>query len=378
MTRSAFLHSDVYTSFKAYDDYPWLFERSKATFAQCQRQGLISRPETTVVEPKPATVEAAALFHAREYLEILERANDGTFDESMLFNGVGSLECPVYPGCLDYHLLMLGSTLEAARLVTEDDFDVAFSATGGMHHAGIDFAAGFCYINDAVLGVKELLGRGKRVLYVDIDAHHGDGVQSAFFHDPRVLKISFHESPETLFPFKTGFRNEIGLGAGRGYNVNIPLPAGTGDEAFTWAFERIVPPLARAFEPDVLLGVIGPDLLSADPMTHLRVTTDGFTRAIEWFRKLAPRVIALGCGGYLLDSVERALTLAWAVLNEVPIVDDAELLFGGAFRGDGLSSLQDQPVFIPEDTRQRSMSIVRELVETIETESFPKVGAKKA
>ncbi|MBW2125658.1 MAG: hypothetical protein JRH08_08170, partial [Deltaproteobacteria bacterium] len=121
-------------------------------------------------------------------------------------------------------------------------------ATGGFHHAGKDFASGFCYINDIVLAITRLLKSYDRVLYIDIDAHHGDQVQEAFYDSNRVMTLSFHESGNTLFPFKTGFEKEMGKGKGKGYCINVPMPAGTGDDQFLWAFQEVFQPLIEAFD----------------------------------------------------------------------------------------------------------------------------------
>ena len=321
-------------------------------------------------------MEALRPFHTGPYLDALVRANGGEFEESMLAFGLGTMECPVYPGCLDYHRLVAGSTLLGVQALQEEGLVLAFAPTGGMHHAGPGSAAGFCYLNDAVLGILGFLDRGLRVLYLDIDAHHGDMVQEAFYEEDRVLKISFHESPETLFPHRSGFLEETGKGLGEGLNVNVPLPAGTGDEAFSWAFEQVVPPLTEAFRPEVVVAVLGADALASDPMSNLKLTTEGYCGAIRWIRKLSPRTLALGCGGYVLEDIARAWTLAWAILNDIPLAEDAELLYGGLFRGDGLLSLQDRPVFIPEETRRRTTEECRRVVRYIREHHFARLDAR--
>lgn len=374
--RSILLHSETFARFQAYEGYPWLFQRSQATVDLCRRNGLLEREGIELREPEPACLDALRAYHTQDYLEILEQANKGEFQESMLALGIGTTECPVYPGCLDYHRLIVGSTLTGVEVLAGEDTTLAFAPTGGMHHAGPDFASGFCYLNDLVLAILRLLEIGLRVLCVDIDVHHGDMVQETFYEDDRVMTISFHESGETLFPHRSGFVEEMGRGRGEGYNVNVPMPAGTGDEAFTWAFERVFPPLIETFRPDIVVAVLGADALASDPMSNLRLTTEGYCAAVQWIQRLSPKLLALGCGGYVLDTLSRAWTLAWAILNGIPLSEDTELLYGGVFRGDGLISLQDRPVFIPEETRRRTLEECQRIVQHIEMHHFSRLGIK--
>jgi len=374
MTRSILVYSPRLASFSAYEGYPWYFDRSEALMRMLRRHDLVDRPGVTVLDPAPASTETLAQFHTEAYLEALDKANSGTFEQPMLDMGLGSAECPVYAGCFDYHRLVVGSTLAATEALLRDEADVAFVPSAGMHHAGKNFAAGFCYLNDPVLAILRLLREGLRVLYLDIDAHHGDQVQAAFYEDPRVLTISLHENPETLFPFHTGFVNEVGEGAGKGYTVNLPFAAGTSDDVYLWGFRQIVPPLVRAFRPDIVVAEIGADVLAADPMTHLLLTTHAYCEAVSFVKGTGLKVLALGGGGYLLGTVSRAWTLAWAIFNDVPIHDDAELLFGGVFRGDGLVSLHDRPVAIPEDTRAAAWEACRAAVATIKANQFRLLG----
>jgi hypothetical protein len=132
----------------------------------------------------------------------------------------------------------------------------------------------------------------------------------------------------------------------------------------------------EAFEPDIVVAVLGADALASDPMSNLRLTTEGYCEAVRWIQRLSPKVLALGCGGYVMDTISRAWTLAWAILNEIPLSDDAELLYGGVFRGDGLISLQDRPVFIPEETRRRTLENGKRIVQYIKAHHFAKLGIK--
>jgi acetoin utilization protein AcuC len=184
------------------------------------------------------------------------------------------------PGLWDAAELVAGGSLLAAQVVADGEATRAFHFAGGLHHAMPDRASGFCYVNDAVLAIMRLRERGWRVAYVDIDAHHGDGVQFAFYGDPNVLTISTHERGDRLFP-GTGFVAEMGEGEGRGFSVNLPLQPFTDDAVFAEAFEAVVPSILGAFKPDVLVLQLGIDSHRTDPLTHLALTVQGFTAAVR-------------------------------------------------------------------------------------------------
>src|SRR5439155_1369055 len=203
-------------------------------------------------------------------------------------------------------------------LVASGQATRAFHFAGGLHHALPGRASGFCYVNDAVLAILYLKARGLRVLYVDIDAHHGDGVQHAFYADSEVMTISTHERGDYLFP-GTGFVEEAGGGEAVGYSVNLPLEPFTDSSVYLAAFEEVVPPLLGAFKPDVVVAQLGIDSHRTDPLTHLALDVQGFTRAVARIVEQAPRLVALGGGGYDLSNVARAWTAAWAVMNGVEL-----------------------------------------------------------
>jgi acetoin utilization protein AcuC len=159
------------------------------------------------------------------------------------------------------------------------------------------------------------------VAYIDIDAHHGDGVQKAFYETNRVLTISLHESGSTLFP-GTGFEYEIGEGEGEGYSVNLPFPHHTDDDVYVWAFEEVVPELIHAFRPDIVVTQLGVDTFYDDPLTNLHLSILGYERVLKKLKDLAPRWVALGGGGYNISNVARAWTLAWAVMNGIELKED--------------------------------------------------------
>jgi acetoin utilization protein AcuC len=235
-----------------------------------------------------------------------------------------------------------------------------------------DRASGFCYVNDAVLAVLHLRDRGLRVAYVDIDAHHGDGVQFAFYDDPRVLTISIHERGERLFP-GTGFVEETGIGEGVGYAVNVPLEVYSDDPVYGSAFEAVVPPILRAFRPDVVVAQLGIDSHRTDPLTHLALDVQGFARAARRIVELAPRLVALGGGGYDLPNVARAWTVAWAAMNSVELADSLPADFAADARRFGFRSLElwDPPSDVPEEIRRRAQDYADRQVDALRRHVFP-------
>jgi acetoin utilization protein AcuC len=221
--------------------------------------------------------------------------------------------------------LHVGGTLLACDLAVHDGR--AFNLGGGFHHAMRERASGFCIFNDPAIGIRHLLDRHdlKRVLYVDTDAHHADGVEVAFYDDPRVLTISFHESGATLFP-GTGWVEEIGAGEGRGYSVNVPLPPHTFDEAYLSAFDAIVPPLADAFRPQALVTQFGADAFAGDPLANLLLTPRAYegiaARHQEMSRALGIPWVAMTGGGYLAEACARVWTLLYAAMCGKPLARD--------------------------------------------------------
>jgi len=372
--RSAFIHSQQFARFKAYPGYPWQFERSEVTYRLCKKLQLFDHDWTGIYSPKPASTADILSFHTKEYVTILKKANKGVFEEKWLKYGLGTTECPVYKGVYDYHALAAGSTLVGAELISRDKADIVFSPTGGFHHAGKDFASGFCYINDVVIAIRKWLRRRKRVLLIDMDAHHSDQVQEAFYRTSRVMCVSFHESGKTLFPFKTGFEDEIGKGRGKGYTINVPLPENTSDQEFLWAFGEIFLPVAQGFKPDIVVAALGADVLFSDPFSHLQLTNISVSRALEIIVQVSPKLLTLGCGGYVLKDIARTWTLAWAVMNGLGPKEEDAALFGGMFWGDSLSSLKDRPHYVSDNIREKVRSNLHSVVRTIQKNVFPILG----
>src|SRR5882672_6875994 len=222
--KTALIHSDAWTRFDYGPQHPLRMERLGLTWRLMQAYGLTTLPGATVRAPEAAPESALAVYHGAEYLQALKAANGGQAPKLAERFGLGPGDNPVFPGLWDAARLCAAGSLLAADLVASGQADRAFHLAGGLHHAMPSRASGFCYVNDAVLAILRLRARGMRVAYIDIDAHHGDGVQEAFYSDPNVLTISVHERGERLFP-GTGFVHEAGEGEGVGYAVNLPLEA---------------------------------------------------------------------------------------------------------------------------------------------------------
>ncbi|WP_395657068.1 acetoin utilization protein AcuC [Nocardioides sp.] len=244
--------------------------------------------------------------------------------------GLGTDDNPVFPGMHQAAAHIVGASLEAFRQVWSGDSLHGVNITGGLHHAMRDRASGFCIYNDVAIGIQYLLDQGaERVAYVDVDVHHGDGVEKIFWDDPRVLTISLHETGQMLFP-GTGFPRDLGGPAALGSAVNVALPPGTGDGGWLRAFHAVVPPLVREFAPDVLVTQHGCDSHIEDPLAHLMLSVDGQRAAYLALHDLAHEVsggrwVATGGGGYaLVEVVPRAWTHLLAIVGGRPLDPDTD------------------------------------------------------
>ncbi|MEU4541928.1 acetoin utilization protein AcuC [Nonomuraea dietziae] len=309
---------DALTAYDFGPGHPLAPVRVELTMALARELGVLDRTE--VVGCAPATDDELALVHKRDYIEAVKRVS--AHGRPDLAAGLGTSDNPAFAGVHEASALIAGASLAAARSVWEGTAEHAVNVAGGLHHAMANTASGFCVYNDPAVAIAWLLAQGaSKVAYVDVDVHHGDGVQALFYDDPRVLTISLHESPRTLFP-GTGWPEETGAD---GSAVNVALPAGCGDEGWLRAFGAIVPPLLREFEPQILVTQHGCDSHALDPLAHLMLSLDGQRTAYEALHRLAHetaggRWIATGGGGYeLVQVVPRAWTHLIAEVSGHPI-----------------------------------------------------------
>jgi acetoin utilization protein AcuC len=295
----------------AYDfgEHPLNPVRLDLTVRLARELGVLDRLDVTA--PRPADEQQLLTIHDADYLSAVRIAGD---DPTYRGFGLGTDDDPVFPGMYDASALIAGGSAQAALRMWNGEVEHAVNIAGGLHHAMADHASGFCIFNDVVLAIRTLLAAGAtRVAYVDIDVHHGDGVQAAFYDDPRVLTISLHQDPRTLFP-GTGLPTEVGSGAAEGTAVNVALPPGTDDVGWLRAFRAIVPGALRAFRPEVLVTQCGCDTHHEDPLANLELTVDGQRTAITELHGLAHAIaggkwVAFGGGGYgLIRCVPRTWT----------------------------------------------------------------------
>jgi acetoin utilization protein AcuC len=282
--------------------------RVELTVALARALGVLDRPGVSVQGAPAATDAELELVHDPRYIAAVREAGDGGPADRARRFGLGPGDNPVFRGMHEASALVAGATLAAAQAMWSGAAGHGASIGGGLHHAMRASASGFCVYNDPAIAITWLLAQGaERVAYVDIDVHHGDGVQAAFYDDPRVLTISLHETPALLFP-GTGWPAETGGPAARGSAVNVALPGGTGDAGWLRAFHAIVPPLLRAFAPRVLVSQHGCDTHRLDPLAHLELSVDGQRAAHAAIHALAHetaggRWLLTGGGGYELVQV---------------------------------------------------------------------------
>jgi acetoin utilization protein AcuC len=266
-----------------------------------------------VLQPREATEDELLLVHSSGYIETVRQAGEWGSGFGMAM-GLGTEDNPIFPGMHEIAALTCGSSMLGVEEALAGGHGRTFSIAGGMHHAHRSRAAGFSVYNDAAVAIAVARAQhpGLRVLYVDIDAHHGDGVQEAFAGTSDVLTISIHESGLYAFP-GTGFPGEIGYDEGIGFAANVPLSAYATDECFALAFDEVVVPLARAFRPDLIVAQLGVDAHYSDPQTELGLTLPGYRSLVRGITALADdlcegRLAALGGGGY---HICRTVPLAW-------------------------------------------------------------------
>ncbi|MGW4746882.1 acetoin utilization protein AcuC [Streptomyces sp. NPDC004290] len=284
-----------------------------------------------VVAAKPAGASTLRLVHREDYVAAVRAASADPRHADQAY-GLGTVDDPAFSGMHEVSALIAGQSVGAAEAVWRGEAAHAVNFAGGLHHAMPGAASGFCIYNDASLAIARLLELGaERVAYVDVDVHHGDGVQAAFWEDPRVLTVSLHEHPRTLFP-QTGWPEETGApGPGEGGAVNVALPAGTGDAGWLRAFHAVVPELLADFRPQVLVTQHGADTHFEDPLAHLAVSLDAQRAVQEACHELAHeyaegRWVALGGGGYaVVDVVPRSWTHLVGIAAHAP-VDPASVI----------------------------------------------------
>ncbi|MGQ9508208.1 MAG: acetoin utilization protein AcuC [Thermodesulfobacteriota bacterium] len=370
---TAFIYTDEYLHYDYGPTHPLRIVRLKLTYELIKAYGLLDFSHVELIQTQPAQEEELSRFHSEAYLSILKKANTGYQGGEVFAYGLGPGDNPIFPGLLDWSLLVTGATFQAIDFVASGRGSIAFNIAGGLHHAMRERASGFCYINDPVIGILKLLDQGMRVAYIDIDAHHGDGVQKAFYGTDQVLTISLHQSGYSLFP-GTGFEYEIGEGRGEGFSINLPFPPYTEDETYLWTFDEVVPELIERFKPDVLVTQLGVDAFFDDPLTNLQLSIYGYEKIIQRIKELSPRWVALGGGGYNISNVARAWTLAWAIMNGVELGEEIPESYLKLAESYGVKErrLRGDRVFFYSRKKENRLEMER-VIRYLKDRVFPKV-----
>ena len=314
-------------------EHPLKPERFMLAVSLMRAYGLLAEKDSaspppnkaTIVEPDDITRDDLELVHDPGYIDVVMQASADP-DRFRPSRGIGPGDTPAATGLHEASLLVCGATARAVREVLASHADRAFAVAGGLHHAHRDRAAGFCVYNDPAVAIRMALRNDPdlRIMYVDIDAHHGDGVEEAFYRDANVLTLSVHESGMYLYP-GTGRTSDIGKGAGAGAAINVPLPPYANDACYASVAEQVIAPAARAFGPDLIVAQCGADAHRDDPLTHLGLTLAGYRDLIRGLIQTAEesaqgRIVCMGGGGYGTYSVvPRAWTLAMAEMLDAEL-----------------------------------------------------------
>lgn len=375
--KAAFIYSRKLQEFSYPSQCPFNTGRAGKVRDTLRSMGILTNGEMArEFEPETASREDLEKIHNPRYLDALADAAEGRYGYESLHMGIGGPDCPVFRDMYRYPALACGASLKGVELLLSGEVELAFNPSGGFHHAGPELAAGFCYMNDVALACHVLAEQGKRVLYLDVDVHHGDGVQEIFYERNDVMTISLHESGRTLFP-GTGFVEEIGRGAGEGYSVNLPFIPGTYDEVYLYAFKETVLPLIWAYDPDVIVFELGADTLAGDPLAHLKLTNNSYVKIIESLLQIYKPLLMTGGGGYNVENTVRAWSLAWSVMSGTDsFLQDLNIGLGGVFMEstDWHGGLRDREVPVSDQDKAVIIPAVQDVVEQVKAKIFPYHG----
>jgi acetoin utilization protein AcuC len=363
--KTALLYSEKFLDYNLGPSHPLRPIRVKLTHDLIQAKGLLTEEIVQIKSPRLASKDEILLFHESDYIRLVQKYSE---------KGAGLLDAgdtPAFKGCFEATSLVVGASLEACDQIMSRGFDHAFNPSGGLHHAHPDRASGFCIFNDPAVSIQYLKKKYgmKRIVYLDIDAHHGDGVMYGFYDDPALLDIDFHESGKYLFP-GTGFPDEIGIKRAKGLKLNIPLPPETGDEAYLKAFHKLIPAVVRRFKPEIILVQCGADGHANDRLAHLRLTTNMYREVVADMHALAHelckgKMLLFGGGGYTLANVPRVWTVAFGTLASKELDNTIPDSWSNEFRKltgeDPPTVLHDKPTEDDSDTIRETESVIDQL-----------------
>lgn len=362
MKENIFIYSPLFQQYKFSQDHPFNQLRVELTYDLLKKMNALH--EEDLVAPRIATDEELALVHDKKYIEAVKKAGAGQIDQKEALNfGIGTEDTPIFKNMHEASALLVGGTLTAVEHVMEGKAKRALNLGGGLHHGFRGKASGFCIYNDSSVAIKYIQEKYQaKVLYIDTDAHHGDGVQWTFYDDPNVCTLSIHETGRYLFP-GTGNVTERGAGQGYGYSFNIPLDAFTEDESWIDAYCQSIREIADFFKPDVIITQNGADAHFYDPLTHFATTTAIFKVIPKLAQEIADtycggKWIAVGGGGYdIWRVVPRAWAMIWLQMKQLPA--------NGALPEEWITQWQTEaPVTLPskwEDSKDQYKAIPRKL-----------------
>ena len=348
--------------------------RVKLTYELAKAKGILDHNSVKVIRPKAASRDEILFFHEDNYIRLVR---------SLSKKGSGLLDAgdtPAFKGCYEATALVVGASIAGADAIMSGTCSHSFNPSGGLHHAHPERASGFCIFNDPAVVINYLKSKYnvKRLVYLDIDAHHGDGVMYGFYDDPALLDIDFHESGHYLFP-GTGFPDETGKGEAAGLKLNIPLPPATGDQGYLEAFREIVPNAIRDFRPEIILVQCGADGHQDDRLAHLRLSTNAYSTVVGEMHQLAHelcngRLLLFGGGGYTLANVPRVWTIAFATLARIKLDDNIPSSWAKQFEEaeeeSSPSRLNDTPTSDAESTRKQVRNTLAELRKAMSASSY--------
>lgn len=354
---------------KAYDfgsSHPLRPERVLLTYDRIRDLGLLDLDYVDEIPYRSALEAEVEAVHDQRFIEVVRGIDGGVIDERVgLDYGLGTPDDPIFSGMHKASLAVCGASITAAEAVAGGAFSHAFNPAGGLHHARRAEASGFCIYNDPAVAIAKILELQPswRVLYLDVDVHHGDGVQWIFYDEPRVLTVSLHQSGRYLYP-GTGFEDELGEGGAKGTSVNVPLLPFTGDDDYLWALEEVLTKAAGAFRPDVIVTQLGADTHHGDPLANLGLTMRAYPRMGRIIHDVAHelcggRWVATGGGGYQAETVvPKVWAVHFAEMCDRPAAIPDEWLLDLA----------------PEEASRRNADEVRRSVETVLSKALPLLG----
>ncbi|MGP4041557.1 acetoin utilization protein AcuC [Gracilibacillus sp. D59] len=316
--KTAFIYTDDFLAYSFHEEHPFNQKRLLLTKELLEKSNELTKEQ--IVKPAKLNEKVLYSIHDIDYIEAVKTAskNHPVSNESY---GIGTHDTPSFAGMFDASLISVSGSVEACEQVMAGNVNHALSLGGGLHHGFPNRASGFCIFNDIAIAIQHMRKNyDVRILYIDTDAHHGDGVQHCFYDDPNVCTVSFHETGRYLYP-GTGKTNERGIKEGFGYSFNFPLDAFTEDDSFLEVFHSSIEKIVEYFQPDVIVSQHGVDAHYLDPLTHLHCTLDIFEEMPRIIHQLAHQYcqgkwVALGGGGYdIWRVVPRAWSQLWKVMN---------------------------------------------------------------